>query len=61
MLDSPEPIKPFPIDFLTTEGMLDKKEVNNASTEDVKEMKSDLWNYGLSENAIVERTSEGYE
>lgn len=59
MLDSPEPIKPFPIDFLTTEGMLDKKEINNASSEDAKEMKSDLWNYGLNDNAVVERTAEG--
>lgn len=59
MLDSPEPIKPFPIDFLTTEGVLDKHEVNNASTEDAKEMQSDLWNNGLRDNTVVERTSEG--
>jgi chemotaxis protein MotB len=59
MLDSPEPIKPFPIDFLTTEGMLDKKEVNNSSSEDAKQMKSDLYKHELSDNAIVERTAEG--
>lgn len=59
MLDSPEPIKPFPIDFLTTEGMLDKHEINDASSEDQKEMKSDLWNYGLRDNVVVETTAEG--
>lgn len=59
MLDSPEPIKPFPIDFLTTEGMLDKHEINDASSEDVKQMKSNLFTYGLKENVNIETTPEG--
>lgn len=59
MLDSPEPIKPFPIDFLTTEGMLDKHEINNASSEDLKQMKSNLFTYGLRDNVNVETTPEG--
>ena len=39
MIDSTEPIKPFPIEFLTMEGLLDKHEVNRESTEDLNDMK----------------------
>jgi len=59
MLDSDEPIRPFPIDFLTTEGMLDKKEVNRASTEELNKMRSDLRNYDLSNSVNIYEQTEG--
>ncbi|MGB0452677.1 MAG: OmpA/MotB family protein [Bacteriovoracaceae bacterium] len=59
MLDSSEPIKPFPIEFLTTEGLLDKHEINRASDEDLKEMKNDLSQFQLSDNAEIEELPEG--
>ena len=35
MIDAELPVQPFPINFMTMEGMLDKKEVNRASDEDL--------------------------
>ena len=59
MMDSQEPIRPFPIEFLTTEGFLDKHEVNRESTEDLAQMKNDLYNYQLSDNAEIYEVPEG--
>lgn len=59
MLESQEPIKPFPIDFLTMEGILDKHEVNRNSDETLKEIKSDLSQYELADNVNVYEMSEG--
>lgn len=59
MMESSDPIKPFPIEFLTTEGFLDKHEVNRASTEDLNAMKGDLQEYGLTENVEVYEMPEG--
>lgn len=59
MLDSQEPIKPFPIDFLTMEGLLDKKEINRSSTETLNEMRRALRNYDLAESVDIFETNEG--
>lgn len=59
MLESQEPIKPFPIDFLTMEGILDKHEINRESDETLKEVKSDLAAYNLADNVIIYEMSEG--
>lgn len=59
MMESQEPIAPFPIEFLTTEGFLDKHEINRESDESLKEMKGDLANYDLSEMADVYELPEG--
>ncbi len=53
MIEGKEPIKPFPIDFLGSEGLLDKKEVNRASDEDFKLMKRDLSDMALAEHADI--------
>jgi chemotaxis protein MotB len=49
MLESQEEVKPFPIDFLTTEGFLDKHEVNRASDEELKLMRKYLLNYEMAD------------
>ncbi len=59
MMDSQEPVKPFPIDFLTTDGFLDKHEMNRNSEEDLTEMKYLLKEYGLDENVDVFQVNEG--
>jgi len=59
MLDSQQPIKPFPIEFLTMEGILDKHEINRESDEDLKSMKENLAQYDLSENVDVYEMPEG--
>ena len=59
MIDSKTPIKPFPIDFLTTEGVLDKLEVNRESDEILKEMKQDLFDFGLREDSQIYEMPQG--
>ncbi|MBT3584746.1 MAG: OmpA family protein [Halobacteriovoraceae bacterium] len=59
MLDSAEPIKPFPIEFLTMEGILDKHEVNRESEEDLTVMRSDLKQFDLQENVEIQQMPEG--
>lgn len=59
MMESSEPIQPFPIEFLTTDGFLDKHEINRGSTEDLNTMKRDLQNYGLTQNVEVQEMPEG--
>ncbi|MBH47532.1 MAG: hypothetical protein CME71_05130 [Halobacteriovorax sp.] len=59
MMESQDPIKPFPIEFLTTEGFLDKHEVNRESSEDLGSMKQDLQEHGLSQNVDVYEMPEG--
>ena len=58
-LDSVEPVKPFPIDFLTLEGFLDKYEINRASTEDLKEMKKTLMDFELIDHVNIYEMPEG--
>ena len=59
MMDAPETIKPFPIEFLTSEGLLDKLEMNRDSGEELELMKSDLKENNLSENVNVYEVNEG--
>ena len=59
MLESQQPVRPFPVEFLTMEGILDKHEINRASDEDLKSMKSDLYNHNLTENVTVYEETEG--
>jgi chemotaxis protein MotB len=59
MMESQESIKPFPIEFLTSEGLLDKLEVNRESTEELNQMKKDLADAGIPELADIYETPEG--
>lgn len=53
MIDSDSPAKPFPIEFLTAEGLLDKHEVNRESDTQLNQMKKMLKDNELSESVNV--------
>lgn len=53
MIDSDMPAKPFPIEFLTSEGLLDKHEVNRESDTQLNQLKKMLVDNELSESANV--------
>jgi chemotaxis protein MotB len=53
MIDSENPAKPFPIEFLTAEGLLDKHEVNRESDSQLNQLKKMLSENELSESANV--------
>jgi chemotaxis protein MotB len=59
MLESQQPIKPFPIEFLTMEGILDKHEINRESDETLKDARQDLSQFELSDNVTVYEMPEG--
>jgi chemotaxis protein MotB len=59
MIESQDPVEPFPIDLLTTEGILDKFEINRESDEDLEQMKKVLKDYELAESVDVFQMSEG--
>ena len=59
MVESQSPVKPFPVEFLTTEGLLNKHEINRESTETLNMMKQDLENSGLADNVNVYEEKEG--
>ncbi len=59
MMESQSPIKPFPIEFLTMEGILDKHEINRESDESLKSMKFDLKENSLAESADIYEQPEG--
>ncbi len=59
MIESQDPVEPFPIDLLTTEGILDKHEINRESDEDLERMKKVLKDYALAESVDVHQMSEG--
>ena len=59
MVDSQQPVKPFPIEFLTAEGMLDKYEINRESEEELEEVKGLLKGYDLDYSVEVFEISEG--
>ncbi len=59
MMESQQPIRPFPIEFLTMEGILDKYEINRSSDEDLGTMKEDLREYNLTEDANLYEVPEG--
>ncbi len=53
MVDSDMPAKPFPIEFLTAEGLLDKHEVNRESDTQLNQLKKMLADNELAEAATV--------
>jgi len=53
MIDSDMPAKPFPIEFLTAEGLLDKHEINRESDTQLNQLKKMLSENELSESANV--------
>ena len=53
MIDSDMPAKPFPIEFLTAEGLLDKHEINRASDTQLNQLKKMLADNELIEAANV--------
>ena len=59
MIDAQMPVRPFPIEFLTMEGMLDKHEINRASDEVLRQMRNDLYQFNLSNNADIYQMPEG--
>ena len=59
MLESKYDVKPFPIEFLTADGMLDKHEVNRFSAEDLDNMRDDLEKFGLTDNVNIYEMPEG--
>ena len=59
LMDSQEPARPFPIEFLTTEGFLNRHEINRESTEDLNIMSRDLHEFNLLENVDIYEMKEG--
>lgn len=59
MIESQEPVEPFPIDLLTTEGFLDKREINRESDEDLTEMQKIVMDNELSESVDFYQMPEG--
>lgn len=53
MIDSDMPAKPFPIEFLTAEGLLDKHEVNRDSDTQLNDAKKMLGDFELSDSANI--------
>ncbi len=59
MLEALQTAKPFPIDFLTMEGLLDRHEINRESAEDLREMRSVIKSYDLSDSTTFYEMPEG--
>ncbi len=53
MLDSENPAKPFPIEFLTAEGLLEKYEINRESDTQLNQLKKMLAENDLSDSVNV--------
>ncbi len=53
MMDAETPASPFPINFLTSEGLLDKKEINRESDAQLNQIKSMLKDNELTEDVNV--------
>jgi len=59
MMDSQDIIRPFPIEFLSSEGFFDKYETNRESDENLKKMKEDLESYSLMDSSNLYEVPEG--
>ena len=59
MMESQEIVRPFPIDFLTTEGFLDKHEINRESDEELALMRQDLNQFGMNDIVHIYEMPEG--
>ena len=58
MIESDQPPRPFPIEFLTSEGLLDKHEVNRESDTQLAQVKAMLKDNDLAEEATVYQMPE---
>lgn len=61
MIESQNPPRPFPIEFLTAEGLLDKQEINRESDEQLKEIKNFLKDYDLAQDVNVQEMPESIQ
>lgn len=59
LLDSQSPPKPFPIEFMTMEGLLDKHEMNRETTETLNDMKADLAEFDLAASVDIYESAQG--
>jgi chemotaxis protein MotB len=59
MIESQDPVEPYPIDLLTTEGILDKNEINRESDEDLEEMRDVIKQYDLDNSIDTYQMPEG--
>ena len=59
MIESQDPVEPFPIDLLTTEGLLDKKEINRESDEDLEIMRETIKQFDLDNSVDTYQMPEG--
>ena len=59
MLESENIIKPFPIEFLSTEGLLEKLEINRESDENLDQMREDLNAFDLTDSVNIYQMPEG--
>lgn len=58
MIEAENPAAPFPINFLTSEGLLDKKEMNREADAQINQMKSMLKEYELANDVNMYEQSE---
>ncbi|RLA61732.1 MAG: hypothetical protein DRQ88_04995 [Epsilonproteobacteria bacterium] len=59
MMESKDFIRPFPIEFLTTEGFFDKHEFNRESEENLENMTDDLKDFALNDSVKIHEMAEG--
>jgi len=59
MMESKDFIRPFPIEFLTTEGFFDKYEFNRESQENLGNMEEDLKEFALAGSVNIHEMPEG--
>lgn len=59
MMDGTDSVKPFPIDFKTMDGLLDKHEINRESDEQVTNMSNTLKEFELSDAVQMFEVPEG--
>jgi len=59
MMESKDFIRPFPIEFLTTEGFFDKHEFNRESEENLNLMRGDLEEFALADSVKIHEMPEG--
>jgi chemotaxis protein MotB len=59
MMDGQDTVRPFPIDFKTMEGLLDKHEINRESDEQLNDMTKNLKEFDLEDSVNVSTIPEG--
>jgi chemotaxis protein MotB len=58
MMEAQDVVRPFPIEFLTMEGLLDNHEINRYSEEELQTMRDILQEYELTEEVEIEEMNE---